>query len=259
MSITEKELFNLIKESIYRILNEEQGDEEDVRYDKFGNQIKRNGQGWGVDPELKNHPVYDKDGNQESSWASRSCAVATMVLLNDEENGRWFILGNQRGTGTPDYQGYWNLPCGYLDYNETVEDAAKREVFEETGIQLQNIKRMGVSSDPKENRQNVCFFFLSTLNGNPSDFPFSKDNMEENEVGGIQWIPVEKAKGFQWAFDHDNIIDSTLSKLSYHMNKGGDVSYNAYSCIDQAIDMLKQGSSPIEIIKVLENAKEQLS
>jgi ADP-ribose pyrophosphatase YjhB (NUDIX family) len=30
-------------------------------------------------------------------------------------------------------KGYWNLPCGFLENNETVQDGAAREVLEETG------------------------------------------------------------------------------------------------------------------------------
>ncbi len=33
--------------------------------------------------------------------------------------------------------GYWNLPCGFLENDETVEDGAIREVLEETGLDAQ--------------------------------------------------------------------------------------------------------------------------
>ena len=33
-------------------------------------------------------------------------------------------------------KGYWNLPCGFLEMNETVEEGAMREVWEETGAEV---------------------------------------------------------------------------------------------------------------------------
>jgi ADP-ribose pyrophosphatase YjhB (NUDIX family) len=34
-------------------------------------------------------------------------------------------------------KGYWNLPCGFLENDETIEQGAKREVYEETGASVQ--------------------------------------------------------------------------------------------------------------------------
>lgn len=45
-----------------------------------------------------------------------------------------YFLANKRGTETPDFQGYWNCPCGYIDFDETEEDAVCREIMEETDM-----------------------------------------------------------------------------------------------------------------------------
>ncbi|MGA1846055.1 2-dehydropantoate 2-reductase [Deferribacter abyssi] len=61
------------------------------------------------------------------------------------ENSKGAILLIERKN--PPYG--WALPGGFVDYGERVEDAAKRELFEETNINVNDIKLLGVYSDPK--------------------------------------------------------------------------------------------------------------
>jgi 8-oxo-dGTP pyrophosphatase MutT (NUDIX family) len=225
--------------------------ESDVRTDKYGNAIPKNGQGYGPDPSMMNRQGYNADGTK-GPWFSRSVAVATAVLLND--NGKWYILAGQRGTGTPDYQGYWNLPCGYLDYNEDTQEAAVREVYEETGIKLDKsqMKPFGSSSSPYENRQNVVFFYVAILNGNTGSLPFSKDNMEENEVDGLQWLPIEKCGTLRWAFDHDELIKKIIAKYSHKIN-GEQISGTGTERIRKAIQVLRDGGDTDYAIEILQS------
>jgi 8-oxo-dGTP pyrophosphatase MutT (NUDIX family) len=180
--------------------------------DKYGNPIPRFGQGWGVDDALKNEQGYRKDGTKDSRWLSRSCAVCAMVYAYNPINDTYYILANKRGSGALDYKGYWNMPCGYLDYNETAEQAAVRECYEETGIKIDKpLKFVRYSTDPTENRQNVVFFFSVCLGDIRQYQQLSTEHMEENEVEGLQWIPFKDVDKYQWAFDHDEIIKRYFS------------------------------------------------
>ena len=174
--------------------------------DKYGNPIPKNGQGWGKDETLKNRQGYNEDGTK-GPWFSRSCAVCLMAYAYDVKNDTYCILANKRGSGALDYKGYWNMPCGYLDYNETAAEAAVRECFEETGVKvnLGSLRFIEFSTDPNENRQNVVFFYSAYL-GNTDSQQLSTEHMEENEVEGIQWIPVKDVDKYMWAFNHDEII-----------------------------------------------------
>lgn len=171
---------------------------------------------------MKNQPCYDKEGNF-LGWFSRSVAVVNVVLAKDEL-GEWHALVSQRGEGTPDpeYVGCWNLCCGYLDFDETVEAAARREVYEETGVNIDSdspIRFWMYNSDPVgDKRQNVSFRFITILS-NPTIYyqeQFSHQNNETNEVGEIAFIKIQDIDNYKWAFGHDQIIKDAIDSLTYH-------------------------------------------
>lgn len=160
-----------------------------------------------------NNFAIQHEGN--TYWISRSMAVSCFILT--KINDQWCILANQRGEGTPDFQGCWNVPCGYLDYNETTKQAAIREVYEETGVQLSNATFWGFEDDPEENRQNVTFRYYTIIeNPQPSFISLSTEALggEENEVSSVAWIPVETIADYIWAFDHDILILQLLEHLN---------------------------------------------
>ena len=141
-------------------------------------------------------------------WISRSIAIVAFIITRDSD-GDLCVLANKRGIGTPDFQGYWNCPCGYLDYDETLAEAASREVREETGyiIPPHELSISYINSDPKENRQNVTVRFEAFVK-NP--ILSERSGGEVNEVEEVKWIKLSDINKYQWAFSHDKII-STIS------------------------------------------------
>lgn len=165
---------------------------------------------WSKKP-LHNFPFFYRG---KEYWYSRSVAVTHFVFCKNSNN-EWCVLANERGSGTPDYQGYWNCPCGYLDFHENGEEAAQRETFEETGIYLkkENIKFWFVNTSPSANRQNVSILYYSILDGNCDDFELTNKGSEKNEVNNIKWIPINSKSDYKWAFNHSNRITEIYNSV----------------------------------------------
>ena len=153
---------------------------------------------------LDNFPFIHKG---KMFWYSRSCATTIFVFCKDQ-NGVLHVLANKRGKGVPDFQGYWNAPCGYLQFDVSGEENAQTEVWEETGIFVpkSHIKFWKAVSDPSQNKQNVSLKYWAMLDGICESYTFSTDNMEDEEVEEIAWVPVENVDILKWAFDHNNDI-----------------------------------------------------
>ena len=57
----------------------------------------------------------------------------------------------------PPYKGYLALPGGFVEIGETVEQAARRELAEETGMEATNLSLVGVYSKPgRDPRGHIC-------------------------------------------------------------------------------------------------------
>ena len=90
----------------------------------------------------------------------------------------------------------WGCPGGITDVDELVEQTAMRELFEETGVQLDAVKLVGVASGAAmryvypngDDTSNVCIVFCAQV---PSSTPIARDE-ESHE---LRWVDLP-ALGF---------------------------------------------------------------
>jgi 8-oxo-dGTP diphosphatase len=97
------------------------------------------------------------------------------------------------------FKGMLALPGGFVNQGETVEDAVKREVREETSLEVEPIDILGVYSnpnrDPREHTLSVVFVAI-ILSGNEK---------AQDDASKLEWVELSNVQTA--AFDHQQILD----------------------------------------------------
>jgi 8-oxo-dGTP diphosphatase len=115
------------------------------------------------------------------------------------------ILLIQRGLEP--FKGKWALPGGFVRLEETLEDAARRELEEEAGLKqvfLEQLYTFGaVDRDPRERVVSVAYYALVKL--------AAHHTKAATDAADAQWFPISKAP--KLAFDHADILKVGLARL----------------------------------------------
>lgn len=110
--------------------------------------------------------------------------------------------------GIEPYRGCWALPGGFMNIDETIEECAKRELREETGVcdvYLEQFKVFsGVGRDPRERVVTVAFMALVRK----ADFRL----IAGDDAARASWFELEELPPL--AFDHHDIIVSAREHLT---------------------------------------------
>ncbi|HEY3296166.1 MAG TPA: NUDIX hydrolase [bacterium] len=96
----------------------------------------------------------------------------------------------------------WALPGGFVDYGESAETAAARELMEETGLKATSLRLLGVYSDPDRDPRFHTFgaVYLGTATG---------DVKAGDDAADARWWRVDQLPEVI-AFDHRKIIKDAL-------------------------------------------------
>ena len=106
------------------------------------------------------------------------------------------------------YKDSWALPGGFVEWGETVESAVVREVKEETGLEVEIIKLVGVYSDPKRDPRGhtvtICYL-TRRINGNLK---------ADTDASTAQHFKKDEILKLKLAFDHDTILKDAFKLLN---------------------------------------------
>jgi len=119
--------------------------------------------------------------------------VDAIIKTNDDK----VVLVKRKN---PPYKGWWALPGGIVEYGETVEEAVKREVKEETGLEVEIEKLVNVYSDPNRDPRGhfISICFLCRRIGGTLE--------AATDAAEVSVFPLKEVRNLKLAFDHKKML-----------------------------------------------------
>jgi len=121
----------------------------------------------------------------------------SVIVVKDNK----VLLGKRKGSHSA---GVWSFPGGHLEFKESVEDCAKRETLEETGLLIEKFIVGPYTNDyfEKEDKHYITLFMIAKI-----------------DLGEPKNLEPEKCEGWEW-FDWDNLPDELFAPIKRLKNLG---------------------------------------
>jgi ADP-ribose pyrophosphatase YjhB (NUDIX family) len=154
------------------------------------------------------YDFFDLDVKQLKMYSYKyprpAVTVDSVVFLKADEGLKILLIKR----GHEPFKGMWAVPGGFIEMDETCEQAASRELEEETGLQNINLEQYHVFSavhrDPRERIITIAHYVL--LDNLENQFIKGSDDAEE-----AAWFSVSDLPSL--AADHAEIIKIALQRL----------------------------------------------
>jgi 8-oxo-dGTP diphosphatase len=145
-----------------------------------------------------------KKGKYIYDWPRPMVTVDAAVFAFFGKKAKLLLINR----GNKPFKGQWALPGGFVDIDEELEDAAVRELKEETGLSnvpLEQMHTFGKCGRDPRGRQ-ITIVFMGVLEKRPPKIKSGDD------AAKAKWFDIEKLPK-NLAFDHNEVIRFAIGKL----------------------------------------------
>jgi len=126
-------------------------------------------------------------------------SVTVDIVVFAEIDGDLKVLLIERGS--PPFQGQWAIPGGFVEIEEPLDDAARRELVEETGVTDIEIEQLHTFGDPHRDPRGrtISVVYMGVVNCDRVDVRAGDD------AAKAAWHSMDDLPAL--AFDHEAILD----------------------------------------------------
>ena len=128
-------------------------------------------------------------------------AVTADTLVLCSRDGKWYLLLIRRAREP--FKGKWALPGGFMEEEERLEETARRELEEETGIKAGRLEFAGLFDKPGRDPRGRTITAVYVTKTDECVTPQAGD-----DASMVAWYPLDQLPPL--AFDHDEIINNIL-------------------------------------------------
>src|SRR6266545_4614946 len=144
------------------------------------------------------------NGGQKHTYDyPRPALTVDVAIVTREARPRVLLIRRKKDP----FAGSWALPGGFVDENERLADAARRELEEETGVMVADLEQLYTAGDPGRDPRGwtVSVVYLAQINATDAK-PVAADDAEE-----VGWFPLDDLPVL--AFDHAMILARARARL----------------------------------------------
>jgi 8-oxo-dGTP diphosphatase len=133
-------------------------------------------------------------------------SVTVDVVIFTLQNSELHVLLVQRKRWP--FEGRWAIPGGFINMDETLEQAARRELEEETGVRDIYVEQLYTFGSPKRDPRTrvISVAYIALVSADTQTLRVSDESTD------VRWFPVSRLPG-PLAFDHDTILATALDRL----------------------------------------------
>jgi len=136
----------------------------------------------------------------------RPSVTADIVIFTIQNNELKVLLVKRN---VEPFRGKWAIPGGFVKMSESLEDAAKRELEEETGVKDVYLEQLYSFGDPGRDPRGrvITVAYIALINSENIKLRATTD------VSEAKWFSIKKVPSL--AFDHKRIFDYSLKRLKW--------------------------------------------
>ena len=142
--------------------------------------------------------------NYDVSKYERPSVTVDVLMMSLRQRDLQILLIKRRSWP---YEGMWAIPGGFINMNESLETAAKRELQEETGVQDVYLEQLYTFGDPGRDPRTrvITVVYFALLDSERLQVQAASD------AADVGWFSVYELPPL--AFDHEQIIEYALNRL----------------------------------------------
>jgi len=135
----------------------------------------------------------------------RPCVTVDIMVLCNNKSEKKILLIQRKNEP---FKNMWALPGGFVDIDEELDVAAKRELLEETGIKIDKIYQFEtigtIGRDPRARTISIIYFAFV-------DNADSLTLKASDDAKSVKWFNINQLP--ELAFDHKVIINMAINRL----------------------------------------------
>lgn len=132
-----------------------------------------------------------------------SLTVDCIIFSKDTEKINVLLIKRKY----PPFKNCWALPGGFVEVDETLDSAARRELKEETGLEIMDLKQLytfgDLDRDPRGRTVSVVYYGFADKSG--------MNAVASDDAKEAKWFDIENLPSL--AFDHEGILEYALKNI----------------------------------------------